>query len=266
MYMPYPQFPYTDEWVKLMAKYLQALILSHSRDRYAHNDMFIPVIFLAGAPWAGKTEWIESFPDIESYVILDTDIYRSLFDGYTGSNASDFHQYASRVMDRMYSFCMKNAYNMIVDGTFANLQKADENIRQCEKKWLEFSVILVIQDPIISYLYTKKREQEKKRNVPTSVFIEKFYRSIQIVRSTLIWYDQAKIYIAKKISAGKFSFIRSLSEEDFDKLTTFSYTQEELETHIEVLSGEISKNPSSLLTHLWHLHNKDSHILKNHDS
>ena len=266
MYMPLPQFAYTDEWVKLMAEYLVEMILAWDAEKYKNSDIYIPVIFLAGAPWAGKTEWIESFPDIEHYITLDTDLYRSLFEGYTGTNASEYHQYASRVMDRMYSFCIKWGYNMIVDGTFSNLQKAHENIRQCEKKWREFSVILVIQDPIISYLYTKKREQEKKRNVPTSVFIEKFYRSIQIVRSTLIQYYQAKIYIAKKISAGKFSFIRSMSEVDFDKLTTFSYTQEELESHIDVLSGEISKNPSSLLTHLWHLHNKDSHISKNHDS
>lgn len=189
-----------------MAGYLQSIILQEDLSKYCHNDTFIPVIFLAGAPGAGKTEWIESFPDIEHYIILDTDLYRSLFAGYTGSNASDYHQYASRVMDRMYSFCMKNSYNMIVDGTFSNPQKAEENIAQCKKRQLAFSIILVMQDPIISYLYTKKREQEKLRNVPTEVFIEKFYRSIEVVKVIHSQYPQALIFITKKLKSNpKFS-------------------------------------------------------------
>lgn len=117
-----------------MAEYLQQEILADYPERYESNELLIPVIFLAGAPGAGKTEWIESFPDLYNYIILDSDLYRSLFDGYVGSNAAEFHQFASRVMDRMYSFCIKHGYNMIVDGTFANSQKANENIKQCEKR------------------------------------------------------------------------------------------------------------------------------------
>lgn len=264
--MLHPIFPHTPEWVKLMAEYLQSQIIASGWYQYAYSDIFIPVIFLAGAPWAGKTEWIESFPDIDHYVILDTDLYRSLFEGYTGTNAYDFHQYASRVMDRMYSFCIKNGYNMIVDGTFANLQKATENIRQCEKRWIEFSVILVLQNPIISYLYTKKREQEKKRNVPTSVFVEKYYRSIQITRSVLIQYPQAKIYVAEKIAEWKFSFMRTLWEEDFDNLTTLPYNPDELSLYIEELSRQIQQNPAIIHTHLWHLHNRGSRDSSKHDS
>jgi predicted ABC-type ATPase len=264
--MSHPRFPYTEIWVKLMAEYLQQEISSGHPERYETNDLLIPVIFLAWAPWAGKTEWIESFPDLDYYIILDSDLYRSLFEGYTGSNAAEFHQFASRVMDRMYSYCIKYGYNMIVDGTFANSQKASENIRQCEKKWLEFSIVLVTQDPIISYLYTKKREQEKLRNVPTQVFIEKYYRSIEVVKDVLSKYTQAKVFIAKKISSGKFSFVRIEDGEDFDKATSFSYTQDKLTEYIEQLSAEISANPSIIPIHLWHLHRKNSNISNDQDS
>ena len=37
-------------------------------------------------------------------------------------------------MDRMFSFCIKQGYNMIVDGTFSNQTKAEENIAQCQKR------------------------------------------------------------------------------------------------------------------------------------
>ncbi len=217
-----------------MAEYLQKKILKEAPLKYAYNDTFMPVIFLAGAPWAWKTEWIESFPDFENYVILDTDLYRSLFDWYTGSNAAEFHQYASRVMDRMYSFCIKQGYNMIVDGTFSNSQKAQENIAQCEKRWIAFSVVLVMQDPIISYLYTKKREHENKRNVPTEAFIDKFYRSIEVVRGIMISYPKALIFVTKKLKANpKFSDVQVESIEQFDKLTIYEYNSEVLSSVIK---------------------------------
>ncbi len=246
------KFPYTDDWIKLMAEYLQVRITTGNPEKYQYNDTFIPVIFLAWAPWAGKTEWIESFPDIEHYVILDTDLYRSFFEGYTGSNASDFHQYASRVMDRMYSFCIKNRYNMIVDGTFSNVKKTEENIAQCRKKWLAFSIILVMQDPIISYLYTKKREQEKLRNVPMEAFIEKFYKSIQVVKEILIKYPQGLVFITKKLKSNpKFSDVQVKNSEQFDKLTKYEYNSKELKQIIEQLNHECQKNPWFLTKILW---------------
>jgi predicted ABC-type ATPase len=266
MNMIRPRFPYNLDWVKLMADYLQQEISSDHPERYGANDLLIPVIFLAWAPGAGKTEWIESFPDLDNYIVLDSDLYRSLFDGYIGSNAAEFYQFASRVMDRMYSHCIKHGYNMIVDGTFANSQKASENIRQCEKKWLEFSIVLVTQDPIISYLYTKKREQEKLRNVPTEVFIDKFYRSIEVVWSIFSIYSQARVYLATKVSAWKFLFVRMEDREDFDKNTTFSYNRDQLTEYIQRLSTDISANPAIIPIHLWHLHKKNSNISNDQDS
>lgn len=238
-----------------MAEYLQKSILENSPEKYHYNDTFIPVIFLAGAPWAGKTEWIESFPDIEHYVILDTDLYRSLFEGYAWSNASEFHQYASRVMDRMYSFCIKSRYNMIVDGTFSNQGKVEENIAQCQKKSIAFSIILVMQDPMISYLYTKKREQEKLRNVPKWAFIEKFYKSIQSVRVIYDKYPQALIFITKKLKSNpKFSHTQVKNGEQFDRLTYYDYNELDLANLIEHIDGECDKNPSFITKILWALH------------
>lgn len=58
-------------------------------------------------------------------------------------------------------------------------------------------VALVVQEPIISYLYTKKRELEKTRNVPVDAFLDKFFKSIENTRWVL---DQIRmpIIITKK--------------------------------------------------------------------
>jgi predicted ABC-type ATPase len=252
MNMTLPRFPYTLDWVKLMADYLQQEISSDHPERYGANDLLIPVIFLAWAPGAGKTEWIESFPDLDNYIVLDSDLYRSLFEGYIGSNAAEFHQFASRVMDRMYSYCIKHGYNMIVDGTFANSQKASENIRQCEKKWLPFSIVLVMQDPIISYLYTKKREQEKLRNVPTEVFVEKYYKSVDVVRDIWKIYPSANILIAEKDREGKVFHTQYIeTDEMFDRLTYSQYTKIHLLEKISAINTEITSYNTSLEMLLW---------------
>ena len=244
-----------------MAEYLQQEISSDHPERYGANDLLIPVIFLAWAPGAGKTEWIESFPDLDHYIVLDSDLYRSLFDGYIGSNAAEFHQFASRVMDRMYSYCIKHGYNMIVDGTFANSQKASENIRQCEKRWLPFSIVLVMQDPIISYLYTKKREQEKLRNVPTEVFVEKYYKSVEVVRDIWKIYPSANILIAEKDREGKLFHTQYIeTDEMFDRLTYSQYTKTHLLEKISAINTEIDSYNTSLEILLWQQLKNNSHI------
>ncbi len=140
---------------------------------------------------------------------------------------------------------------MIVDGTFSNEQKSRENIAQCRKKWIPFSVVLVIQDPIISYLYTKKREQEKRRNVPTEAFVQKYYQSISVVRSILSIYSEAHVLVAKKDSTGQEFQNRYIDDiEMFDKITQIPYTSDVLLSEIHQIETKISKN-TSLEIILW---------------
>lgn len=220
-------FPNTEEWATKMAQYLINTIEKDDLEKYKISTDIFSTIFLAGSPWAGKTEWIESFGHKEHYIVLDTDEYRKLFDGYKWDNAEEFQQYASRVMDKMFSFCMKNGLNVIVDGTFANKHIIRQNIYQCIKRERVFMVALVLQDPIISYLYTKKRELEKTRKVPVEAFLEKFFSSIENTRFVLEHYKDATVLVTKKDPTGtkrqryKNIFMRNL--EDFDKETQIWY-------------------------------------------
>lgn len=173
-----------------MATYLIQKIQEDGIQKYKISDDIVSTIFLAWSPWSWKTEWISGYEQSENYIILDTDEYRKKFEGYTGDNAKDYQRYASRVMDKMYSFCMKNDLNVIVDGTFWNQKIIQQNIEQCVKRNRWFLVVLVLQSPIISYMYTKKRELEKTRNVPTQVFIDKFFTSIENVEYIIENYNR----------------------------------------------------------------------------
>lgn len=83
-------------------------------------------------------------------------------------------------MDKMYSFCMRENLRVIVDGTFAAKTAIIEwNIEQCARHGRLFAVVLVYQDPVISYLYTKLREVGNTRNVPFDDFVRKYFASIE---------------------------------------------------------------------------------------
>ena len=103
-----------------------------------------------------------------------------------------------------------------------------------------------MQDPVISYLYTKKREQEKRRNVPTEAFIEKYYKSIEGVKMVMGKYPEADILIASKDKIGHtFQNQFALNNEMFDRLTYSEYTPENLSLKIgEIDTQIVSKNIS----------------------
>lgn len=50
----------TDEaWIKELAKSIMDLYEAQWLGNYKNNDNFLSTIFLAWAPWAGKTEFVE---------------------------------------------------------------------------------------------------------------------------------------------------------------------------------------------------------------
>lgn len=222
-------FANNEEWAEEMAQYFINELQNQWLEKYKISDDIFSTIFLAGSPWAGKTEWIDSFLDKDKYVILDSDEYRKKFDGYVWINAEEFQRYASRVMDKMFSFCMKNNLNVIVDGTFWNRKIIEQNIFQCIKRNRVFMVALILQHPIISYLYTKKRELEKTRKIPKDEFIKKFFTSIENVHFVIENYHEMPVFIAQKTHSEdggvkKFESILIKNLEHFDKYTKKWYT------------------------------------------
>lgn len=93
-------------------------------------------------------------------------------------------------------------------------------------------VALILQHPGISYLYTKKRELEKTRNVPTDTFIKKFFTSIENTRFVVEVFPQMPVIIAQKTYSEesgikKTEIIEVKNTEHFDKYTKKWYNKEE---------------------------------------
>lgn len=234
-------FSNTRSWVNQMAQYLQEEIRNQGIEKYKIDDKDVSTIFLAWAPGAWKTEFIESsaIARKDKYVILDIDQYRCLFAGYKWNNAKDFHQCATWVIVKMYSFCMKNWLNVILDGTFSSHKYAKENIELCIKYKRTYAVVLIYQDPLLSYLYTRKRELEKTRNVPEEQFIKKFFWSIEICKQILIDYPETTLFLGlKTISSKKYITKQMSSAESIDLTIKYKYTEEELRVRIKEINNQ----------------------------
>jgi predicted ABC-type ATPase len=146
------------------------------------SDEYPTTIFMAGSPGAGKTEFsrrlAESF--IQKPVIIDADEIRKIVPGYSGKNAHIFQKAANKGVNLLYDYVCKKNLNTILDGTFAYADPI-KNVEHSLKHERNVEIYFLYQDPVLSWNYTKIREQKEFRNVPKDVFINAYLQSINNV-------------------------------------------------------------------------------------
>jgi len=223
-------FKNTDDWIQEMFEYFCEVFEAKWLDNFMINSEELSTIFLAGSPGSWKSEFIESRIDCDKYIVIDIDKYRSLFEWYNWYNASEFQSNSTKVANKIYKFCMQNDLNVVVDWTFWNINIIEQNINQCIKRNRDFWIILIYQDPVISYFYTKERELNWKRNVPQEVFIEKYYNSIINSFKILERYPDIGFIVAfKSLKKGKFDIKPSIvNKEIFDKKFNVDYNRDNM--------------------------------------
>lgn len=193
------KFDNTEEWIEKVAEYIIRRFWDISKYKVRGRNT-ISAIFLAGAPWAGKTEFLDTiFNDVrETFIIIDIDKYRKHFKWYDWDNSSEFQKCSVKVADKILSFCFKNNLNFVFDWTFRNYNKVKQNFKQCVKFERNSLITLIFQNPRTSFYYTYLRKIYKQRNVPIDVFIEWFYNSIQNTFKAYSEFNWVEIMIAEK--------------------------------------------------------------------
>jgi len=193
------KFENNSDWYKKMAEYLENQFWD-IKSYEIKNKKNISAIFLAWAPWAWKTEFLDTiFKDLkENFIIIDIDKYRKLFNWYNWENSQDFQKGSVKVADKILKFCFKNNLNFVFDGTFRNYNKVKQNFKQCEKYSRKSLITLIYQEPRISFYYTFLRKLDKKRNVPIDVFVDWFYNSIKNTFKAIDSFKSVDLMIAHK--------------------------------------------------------------------
>lgn len=264
------KFLATEEWIIEMFNYFISELEKDWIDKYKINwDIAPSTIFLAWAPWAWKTEFIETIKDCTRFVIIDIDKYRVLFDWYEWHNAPDFQNFSTKVANKIYKYCMLNKLNVIIDWTFWNMNVIEQNIWQCIKLNRDFWVVFIYQDPMISYYFTKLREIEWKRKVTIEIFIEKFLNSINNVFDVKKKYpDMYFLFAYKKMHWTFETNKKVVNRKIFDRTIKKVYNKENLYLSLWIIdklfdnkkyknNSLISKIINYIIKLLWIQNKKD---------
>lgn len=158
-------------------------------------------LFMAGSPGAGKTEYSKRFIErFDSNIVrIDADEIREIIPQYNGANSDVIQGAASVAVDILYSYTLKNKYNLLLDGTFAKFEIVYRNIERSINKNREVAIHYIYQDPLVAWRFTKKREKLEGRKVPKEVFIKSFLNAKNnVIKIKSIFKDEIKVYLVIK--------------------------------------------------------------------
>ncbi len=169
--------------------HLQAVkyIKSHKKElieRFANNSICSseknPVsIFMAGSPGAGKTEFSKNF--IKKFSIqavrIDADEIKDFLPHYNKKNSSEVQGASALGVEYLHDYALKAQKSMVLDGTFADYQKAYDNISRSLRKGRHTEIYYVYQDPFTAWEFTKAREALEGRKVPKELFVDALFNA-----------------------------------------------------------------------------------------
>lgn len=188
-------------------------------------------VCMAGSPGAGKTEvsieLAESFRDRP--IRIDADEIRALCPGYTGANAHLFQKAASRGVDTLYDFALKQRINCIIDGTFAH-PRALQNIQRSLKRTRSVFVMFVYQDPAQAWYFTKAREIVQARRILLEDFVRGYFDShANVLAAKQEFGDRIVVHVLiKNARAGERDLITNVDASYLDRHLPGRYSEEEL--------------------------------------
>ncbi len=240
------KFQNSKEWAKMLANFLISMYENEKLDKYKLSD-WISTIFLAWAPWAWKTEFLETVLVSESFMVIDIDKYRSYFEWYNWKNADLYQDSSSRVATKIFDYCIKKDLKVIFDGTLTS-EMWVKNIKKSLDKNRKIWIILIYQDPIISYLYTILRQENNERKVSIEAFLRIYYNSIKYCFEVSQKYKNIEFIIWSKDKNRKRQQMVFTNKDRFDKKFNIEYNSDDLKEKLEKLK---EKNILQLIQWLW---------------
>ncbi|WP_223811683.1 MULTISPECIES: zeta toxin family protein [unclassified Pantoea] len=142
------------------------------------------VLFMAGSPAAGKTEFINNvlFEGKQTnFVRIDADDFRWWFPYYNEKNSVCFQKPASKMVDYIYPAALAGGYQIIMDSTFASKGIAEQNFDMAIQFGYKILLNYVYFDPADAWIYAQKRT----RLVPLDVLKRNFINGREVIKHVL---------------------------------------------------------------------------------
>lgn len=187
--------------------------------------------FMAGSPGAGKTETSKRLlQNTENVLRIDADELRDLFKpcGYTGTNSHLFQRPASRLVHEIHDAALKSDIGFLLDGTFASINIARQNIERSLKRNRMVVIIFVYQSPSEAWNFVQKRERAEGRRVRAEDFASKFYAAQVVVNKIKAEFgDRVTLALVQKNLTGGDRFYQR-SVDRIDDHIAERYTDEQI--------------------------------------
>ncbi|MDR0475411.1 MAG: zeta toxin family protein [Treponema sp.] len=81
-------------------------------------------MILGGRGGSGKSWFKDKMYDPSKYVILDADEIKGMLPEFRGWNAQDVHEESSDILEQMFSTCIREGLNIVLDGTMKTAKSA----------------------------------------------------------------------------------------------------------------------------------------------
>lgn len=140
-------------------------------------------IFMAGSPGAGKTEASKALIKQVGGAVLriDPDDLRDQFSEYNGRNSWLFQGAVSRLVERILDDAFRQRQSFLLDGTFAQFDKAEKNIQRSLQRKRMVQILYVYQDPAQAWAFVQARESQEGRRIACDVFIDQYFKARKVV-------------------------------------------------------------------------------------
>jgi predicted ABC-type ATPase len=214
--------------------------------KFADPTVYLPVqkpftIFMAGSPGAGKTEFSNKFnPNLFEYdasvpiVRIDADEIRKMLPQFNGRNSDEVQAAATIGMEKLFDHIQDHDQNAIVDTTFSDFNKAQDNIRRSLLHKRKVGIFYIHLDPRIAWDYTKIREKKEGRNVSKNFFIDSYFQAKDNVDKMKLLFPKIEVNLIEKEltgdAANPLRIKTKFSINKIDNYLKFVYNKEELDS------------------------------------
>lgn len=241
------KFEKTNDWAKKAAKFIIEELEKSGIQRYKAIK-WLSTILIAWAPWSWKTEFVNTILDTKNFIVIDIDKYREYFIWYTWKNADEYQDCSSRVATKIFDYCIKNNLKVIFDGTLT-ARIWVKNIEKSKKKNRKIGIVLIYQDPLISYWFTLARQVDNKRNVSIDAFLRIYYNSIQYCFESTSQYTDIQFIVWSKNKQRVWKQFSMSDKTKFDKYFRVDYNADTLRKKLEKLHE--GDNLLTLINWIW---------------
>ncbi|WP_434638190.1 zeta toxin family protein [Sulfurimonas sp. NW7] len=163
------------EQIKKMKRFLPRKIFEYEKKSKE-------LIFMAGSPGAGKSEFATRLKESLKIDVINTDDVRKLCDGYSGKNAHLFQKASSKGVSILVDYAFKHNISFILDGNFSDYKIQKSNIDRAKKKGYDIKIFFCYRSLKFAKQYTVHREEREGRVVPDTIFESKSIGSAETVK------------------------------------------------------------------------------------